>query len=178
MGNLLSEYRKRHKLDFIWSGCANGTCFFSKDGRPNLICLTSEPTRSLASCPRCPPKRGEITVEFITFSDNKASLIHDHIHPDTDLNAFIRKNLDDKLVPFQARSFKDLEVWLWSLFLQLKPIQGTRWQRFRKSQKGNKSSQVIEQMLWICTNTPSIYRLYYHNFFTTYLLGRNYLMYR
>ncbi len=180
MGNLLNEYRKRHKLDFVWSSCANGVCFFSKGGKPSLICLTSEPMRSLSTCPKCKNhKEGDIVVELVSFPGNKElSLVHDHIHPDTDLNVLVKKNIGEELNPFQAKTYKDLEVWLWSFFLQLRPIQGTHWQRFRKMQKGSKCSQVVEQMFWAACHSPAIYRFYYHSFYSVYLLGRNYLMYR
>jgi hypothetical protein len=184
MGNLLSEYRRRHKSDFIW-GMTDGVCFFNKNRRPFAICLLSDPTKALSNCDRCWQRPTKFICEIICSSFNKKTnniniVRHEHINADEDLSKFMKK-IDAGLVPYLARDHRDIETWLWNYFVQFKPFKKPIiFDEYVKNQDKRQSgiSKALDQMLWCAINYPSIYSLFYEDLYTHILVGRNYLLYK
>jgi hypothetical protein len=181
MGSLLSEYRTRHKVDFVWAAGINGVCFFAKGGRPHSICLVSDLRIACTRCTECLLQNKETSiVEFVSFDQKgKLEIFHNHMPPNLDLNILAEIHAGESCQAFTARSSRDLEAWLWVFFLEgTKPIRGKRWQSFRRGQRGGRATKAVEQMMWVALHYPVIYQRYYSNFYQSYLLGRNYLLYR
>jgi hypothetical protein len=159
-----------------------------------MICLVSEMPYVYSSCAHCDQENKDTIVEFVRFAPatrddvkngrkiyGKFTLeyLHEHLASDWDLKS-LSEMIDEKCEPFCAGGQDDLEAWLWRFYLQSQPLKGRAWQLFRKEQKKQrlgKKYQAVEQMFWAAANVPSVYHDYY-DFYISFLLGRNYLLFR
>lgn len=183
MSNLLNEYRKRHRSNFIWA-TNDGVCFFGKNHRPGAVCVVSDPARSIQDCSKCRNGKNLLVCEiYEPFIRNHSGCIyHNHITADTDL-AKILANINKSYVPYFAHNQKDIEAWLWNFFLQTKPfVNGSSaWMAFLQNQKKDKESNVMKllsQMVWCVEFCPYIYAHFYDYVYRPFLLGRTYLLYK
>jgi hypothetical protein len=184
MGNLLSEYRRRHNSDFIWAS-NDGVCFFNKNRNPTAICLLTDSCRAFSNCELCSIKKPRFVCEVLTLgklkSNNIAQMVyHEHVEVDIDIAKVINE-LDSELTPYHAKNQNDIESWLWNFFLQLQPFDKyPHFKKFVKSQdkKDSNVMRSIDQMLWAALNTPSLYGVYYERLYRPLIVGRNYLLYR
>jgi hypothetical protein len=187
MGNLLSEYRRRHNSNFIWAS-NDGICFFNKNRKPAAICLVTETSRVINHCDLCHVRQPKFICEI--YSPNKFNnigelinlLCHEHIEADADVTQVINK-IDSSLMPYYAKDQKDIESWLWNFFLQTDPFSKKYSNSFEEfvKQQGNRNSNVmrsIEQMLWTISTVPNIYPIYYQKLYQPFIIGRNYMLYR
>lgn len=182
MANLLNEYRRRHKLDFVWA-INDGVCFFTKSGMLPVICVTSDNTRPVGTCKRCNTLNTTLVAECFTLGDTdhaKECVLHDHINPDADICKLVTSNIGEGYKPYMARSQREIEVWLWDYFLQFKPFASARgWRELREEQRESNEDhfdKAVTQMLWAAKTQPHIYRYYYERVYQPLLLGRKYML--
>lgn len=174
MANLLTEYRERHKTNFILP-IDEGVCFFNLNKKPHLICLTSSLSRNYSTCRQCLKHIGGLIAEvFLYNSTNYFSLIkHEHIDPDLDLGNFVNKVTNEKLIPFVAYSEIDVECWLWNFYLSNYEVFLRKWE--------NKVEpcRMLEQVSFCFQDRGNFKHLetFYTKFYQTFLLGRKYILF-
>src|SRR5579859_2893855 len=131
MANLLIEYCKRHNTEFVLP-TNNGMCFFNHNDTPAFICLTSMrlhqqvcllsptevPIEGIHSqkliCKKCSTKESLIIIELFgrRLANRFEFLLHDHIHPDTDIIKYIKDSGHENLKPVYLKTGRDIELWL------------------------------------------------------------------
>ena len=169
--NLITEYRKRHRDDFI-PLCHDGVCFFDLNKKPNLIALTSSACRSFQTCGDCENNKDpNIIVEFFQALGNSFMVIgHHHVEPAADLTQLMRKKLGcEEYRPYFAPTPRHLETWLWRFCANSS--------RFRlKSAETDPQLKIVEQMVYAAQKQPKVYQAYYFAH-ETFLLQRKYLLF-
>lgn len=185
MGNLLSEYRRRHNSNFIWAS-NDGVCFFNKNRKPAAVCLLTDACRAVSTCEYCHSRTPKFVCEVLAHTDRLASrnivkiLFHEHVDVDIDVNKVLT-SLDPDFVPYHAKDQKDIETWLWHFFLQMRPFaKYPQFDKFVKSQDKKQTNVMrsLDQMFWSARNQPATYALFYERLYLPFIIGRNYLLYK
>lgn len=179
MANLMTEYFRRHKENYILP-TNEGVCFFNEHKRNALICLTSVTPKAISTCLKCGVEDASITVELIKPHPDEGFRIHlhDHIAPDTDLNEYVTSKGIGSLTPVSLKDTREIEVWFWNFFLFHNRLRRSRvWQTWVKTQTTtDELTKCYEQMTRCAANWPKIYPVYY-NIYQTLLVGRKYLLF-
>jgi hypothetical protein len=183
MGNLLSEYRRRHNSNFIWAS-NDGVCFFNKNRKPAAVCLLTDANR-VSTCEFCHSRQPRFVCEVLApserFDRNLVKILsHEHVDVDIDVAKVLVK-LDEGYVPYHAKDQNDIETWLWHFFLQTRPFaKHPSFERFTKGQDKKQTNVMrsIDQMLWASVQLSSVYAVYYERLYTPFVIGRNYLLYK
>jgi hypothetical protein len=173
MPNLLVEYLKRHKYEYV-PLCHNGVCFFDGGSpRNHAIALTSLACRSFSTCTDCDREiaKSTIIVEMFTMGYNGsfAQVFHKHMPQNTDLTALVNKYAlyDDKpLKPIYAKSQKELEVWLWKFLIR---------DLAYKPKETKPEMLDLEPIAWAAFKNPKLYASYYMAY-EAFLVNRKYLL--
>lgn len=185
MGNLLSEYRRRHNSNFIWAS-NDGVCFFNKNRKPAAVCLLTDACRAVSSCDFCHSRQPKFVCEVVEPAERFHMryliklLFHEHVEVDIDV-AKVMGSLDDSYVPYHAKDQKDIETWLWHFFLQTRPfVKYPQFEQFAKEQDKKQSNVMrsLDQMLWTASTLPSTYAIFYERMYLPFVVGRNYLLYK
>jgi hypothetical protein len=186
MGNLLSEYRRRHNSNFIWAS-NDGVCFFNKNKKPAAICLLTDYCRTVTTCEFCHIQHPKFVCEVLAPGERGSSsrsviniLFHEHVNVDIDISK-VMETLDKEYIPYHAKDQNDIEAWLWNFYLQLRPFsRHAAFDQYVKQQDKRNSNVMrsLDQMMWAATNIPSQYSLYYERLYQPVLIGRNYLLYK
>lgn len=173
MTNLLVEYRRRIGTDCI-PVLHDGLCFFDaapKADLPRLITMTSLACRPLSTCVYCDQQKGP-NVIIETFQPGYAGsfqmIRHDHVEPNTDLNAYVQKNFG-KHTPFYAKSPRSLEHWLWDFC-----YAGRKWQI--KLMEKDEATKKTELMAAVAMKHPKLFNVYYIAY-EAFLLSRKYMLF-
>ena len=186
MGSLLEEYRRRHGITCVWP-VNEGTLFFERNNRPELICITSSHSKAHAVCPACPVNRGGITLEIFRRGSSRGCcrrVAHVHMPPDGDLLHYVERHVrgGSGYSPVIIHTERELERWTWEFFLQTHPFKGDaklRFQALLEDQKRtgeDERTSWITQMVWTMRSFPSHFRNYYLHVYSICLVNRTYIL--
>lgn len=184
MSNLANEYRERHKLRCV-SVVNEGVLFFEKNNTPFAICIISTYSKASTICDNCSMKTSRLVAEIYLpgsrshFSSNTLLHSHDHVDPDVDVLAYVKKELGRECEPFIPKDTRDQEKWLWNFYLKDKNmlrLLGKEFKEFRKNLPRNEPCNFISEMMWVAESRPAVMQIFYKKFYSIFLINRMYLL--
>lgn len=172
--NLLTEYRKRHRGDFIWA-VEEGAVFYSLNNIPELVLLSSSHSRCLQTCSRCETHVSGVILELFKGED---LICHIHQPPDCNITRFMTNLGYTEHKPFIPKSEQEAEMWLWDYYLKLVGRISSGFDSLTRKKGLNNKERFCEQLLWMIDYSPHHFSTFYNKFYCNFLVGRKYLLMR